>query len=308
MDTTKRFLILTGLAILSLAACKRVDNSPQTRYGSLSETRVLLERAPNVQTVDGGNGGSYIFGRCRVIVPANAFQTWSGGAVTGSIELQIRDVLRRGEMIFTRVLPVSNGDPLVSGGEVQIHAQQNGNPLRLRPGVALEIRIPQGGQDPAGMQLFLGQHIENINNDGANLINWQQRRNAPQGGIIINGDTINLITDTVGWCNADRFLQNPNYQTFTVSVNGPTGFQQGEILGYAPYDNFLGVWPLTNRSGNVYSETHVPDVPVHFVVYGVKDGQFYGGIAAATPANGGNYTVTLSATTPQEFKVLVDAL
>jgi hypothetical protein len=312
MKQFSKLLVFAGITVFSLAACKRDDDAPSTpRYASLAETRAMLERPAISTTVDGTNGGSYFIGRCRVIVPANAFQTAGGTPVTGNVTLQFRDLIRRGEMIFARVLPVSNGQQLVSGGEVWIVAQQNGSELRLRPGARLDVRIPQNGQPTAGLTFFAGDRIDSVA-DGANTINWRQRRDPGQGqtgpGIVINGDTVNLMTDSLGWCNADRFLSNPNYQTFTVTLSGASGFDNGQILGYASYDNFPGAWPLNGRSGNVYSENHVPDVPVHFVVYGVKDGRFYGGITAATPANGGNYTVSLSETTVAAFKAQVDAL
>ena len=77
------------------------------------------------------------------------------------------------------------------------------------------------------------------------------------------------------------------------------------MLTDALYDNYKGVWPLglTGSFANgVYIEGHVPNIPVHFVSYGIINGKFYGGVTAATPVTGGNYTIFLSQVDPTAFK------
>jgi len=65
---------------------------------------------------------------------------------------------------------------------------------------------------------------------------------------------------------------------------------------------------MENLSNNVVTENHVPNIPVHFVVMAVVNGDFYAGILSATPATGANYTVAVSKTDPVAFKNTLNAL
>src|SRR6185312_14156513 len=129
-----------------------------------------------------------------------------------------------------------------------------------------------------------------------------------RGAVIYNGDTINVFTDSTGLCNADQFMASPDYQTFSVSITGVTLTSSTSISAFALYDNYNGVWPLNYFSHGMFSESHVPNIPVHFVVMAVVNGNFYAGMIGATPATGSNYTVNLTQTDPTTFKKQVDAL
>jgi hypothetical protein len=147
------------------------------------------------------------------------------------------------------------------------------------------------------------------NNDTTiSTVNWMPQDSSGAGGIIVGNDTLSIFSDSTGYCNADQFLPNPNYQSFTVNVTGVTGLTAGNIMGYALYDGYNAIWTLGGYSGSGFAATHIPNIPVHFVVFAVVNGNFYGGIAAATPANGSTYTVNLSQMTPASFTTQVDAL
>ncbi len=123
-------------------------------------------------------------------------------------------------------------------------------------------------------------------------------------------DTLSLMSDSLHYCNADKFLTNPNYQIFKVSpvLSAPGTGGSAIIYGYALFDNQNACWPLTNFSGGTFIETHIPDIAVHFVAFCVIEGRFYGGISAATPKTGHTYTVTLTEEEPVTFKAKITAL
>jgi hypothetical protein len=160
------------------------------------------------------------------------------------------------------------------------------------------VNLTQFGKDAQGMQLFLGQPGKDQNNK----VNWQVADTAINSGIVAEVDTVKLFSDSMGMCNADRFLPHPNFQNFSVSIEGVTLKSTDAMAAYAVYDQFNGMWPMSVIKGNIITEDHVPDIPLHFVVIAVIDGNFYGGITAAVPANGQTYKVTLSKTDPAEFR------
>lgn len=243
-----------------------------------------------------GQGGT------RVLIPANAFVDANGNALTGAVEVAVTDWLKRGDMIFGNVLPISNGQPLESGGQMLLAINQGGKPVYIRKGKALEVKLPQFGTPVPGMELFKGRAAAG----GGNQVNWVQ---ADTGRIIYGKDTLSFFADSVGYANADRFLTNPNYQTFTLDVKSEdTGSYRGMTV-VALYQQYRALWPLnpTSEPGR-YREDHIPDVPVHLVAYGVRNGYFYAGYTTVTPKTGSSYVVNVRQTDPLDFKKLLNAL
>ena len=154
------------------------------------------------------------------------------------------------------------------------------------------------------MRLFLGQQMSEANN---NTVQWQQTDSLSGGSLVYNGDTISMFTDSMGYANADQFMSAPSYQDFEVTASAPVS-DMTYFYAVALYDNYKAMWPIGSRTGNVFNNTHIPNTPVHLVIMGLKDGDFYGGITAVTPVTGGKYTVTLTKTDPQAFKQQLNAL
>lgn len=296
----------TGLA-LCLSACKGKDKEEPGLYGDLSSARASVAPQPVTFTVDAATGGVFQGRRYRYAFQPNAFRTPAGATVTGAVTVEALDVFSPSEMIFSRIMPVSNGDGLVSGGEVRILASQNGQQLRMAPGMPVDVRMPQDGNNTAGMEFFRGTATPD---SAISLVNWNKRDQGStgNGAIVVAGDTVHLFSDSLGYMNADRFLANPNYQSFTITVTGVSGLTSAQVSGSTIYDQYNGMWGCSSFSSNVFNENHVPNIPIHFVVYAVVNGHFYSGISGFTPATGSNYTVSLSETTPAAFKTQIDAL
>ncbi len=317
----KKYIIpAIALTVISLASCRKdtavttpTPQPAQGHYASLATIFSDIKVKSKTVIIDASAGGSF-YGKdgTRFVIPANSLIKLDGTPVTGNVDIEIKEYLKRGDMLFSKVLPISNGQPLISGGEVFFNPTQNGQQLLLKEGMFMQANIPQAKPAPAGMDLFLGQLDDSVK---GNDVNWNfggkgagGTHQQGFGGVVYNGDTLQLFSDSIGYCNADQFMTNPNYQTFTVNIAGVTIPANTAVSAYALYDTYNGMWPMSNITGNVISETHVPNIPVHFVVMMVVNGHFYGGIAGATPANGGSYTVTVSEVDPATFKNQIDAL
>ena len=310
----KKLLLPAALAatvVATMYGCKKDTTTPVNtdNYTSLRTAWSAQAPASKSFTVDAASGGSFYGTSCRYVFPANAFRTLAGASVTGSVTVEVQEMLKPSDMIFSRILPVSNGQQLISGGEVSVNASQNGQKLLLKDYSTMQIQIPQFGNGGTGMGFFVSQ----MGTDSAtnNAANWVQLdTTSGVGTVVYNGDTVTVFTDSTGLCNADRFMNNPSYQTFTVSVTGVTAVSTTETWAYALYDNYNAVWPLTYSANDTFQENHVPNIPVHFVVATIINGNFYAGISSSsvTPATGSNYVVNLIQTTPAALKVLIDAL
>ena len=313
--------IAVAAALSAALSCSRSNDSVSQAvtvgpYSSINEIYSTLMVQPMVVNYNASDDTSfYGASGTRYVFYGNTLMTGGGIIVTGTVQLHVSEYLQKGDMMFSKMLPISNNEPLISGGEISVSATQSGQNLLLRPGCAFQAHVPQNGAATTGMTFFSGVTATDTS---VAKVNWVATVDSPNSYIVAAGDTVDIISDSLILCNADHFLSSPVYQNFTVTVLVPgislatsnTG-NNTTIKGYTLYDNYKGELPLGWVGGyanGVYTEEHVPNIPVHFVVFGIINGYFYGGIMGTTPVTGNNYTVTLSKIDPVAFKAQVNAL
>ncbi len=308
-----RFAIAV-LAVSMIGACSKPDNTSHpaptyTTYSSMNTVYDMLRAQPMYTTINSTTGGSfYSASGTRYVFDPACFMDGTGGPVTGNVQIAVTEYLKKGDMIFSKMLPVSNNEPLLSGGEVSVYATQGGKELFLRPGYYYQAIIPQGGTPMPGMTYFAGNPAQDT---AVNKVNWNNKIDSTGGHgafgmVVYQGDSLDIISDSLHECNADQFMTSPDYQNFNVTI-AVTGAVLGSnhVFGYTLYDTYKGVWPLGeigSYSNGVFNEMHVPNIPVHFAVFTLINNRFYGGVTAATPASGSNYNVTLTEVDPVAFK------
>jgi hypothetical protein len=87
-----------------------------------------------------------------------------GSAITGPVELTVKELVTPHQMIASDCPTVSDGRLLETAGSYFIGASGNGNKLRLKQGKKMRIEFPKRGDN---MELFYGQRMA----DGS--MNWQ---------------------------------------------------------------------------------------------------------------------------------------
>lgn len=319
MKKQHSLLAITLVLSLFLLNCKEKQNiipttkPPTPTYSSLDE--VFLKQGLQYKTVmiDAGKDASF-YGNSgtRYEISANSLVAMDGTPITGEVKVEVCEYLNNGDMIFSKMLPISNGQPLISGGELDIKASQLGQPLRLDDGKTFTANVPQIKAPDPDMQFFRGVKVEGEQNQ----VNWvvpvkdsfgqgKDNRVMPKGV-----DTLSILSDSLALCNADRFMTNPNYKSFkvTIVVTGAVLTDADKVLGYALYDTYKGMWPFFSYSKGVFNETHVPGIPVHFVAFTLIGGEFYGGTLGVTPEDGKNYTLTLTKIDAAAFKKQLNSM
>lgn len=310
----KKILIYPAIAIalISLTNCNKEYDpgpAPEETAGNytLDGAFATLMVQPKIVTIDAAAGGTFNGNSgTRYEIPPSAFVTSTGAVVTGNVDITVAEYTNKADMLFSGVLPVGGDEPLLSGGEVLVEPMQAGQPLQMAAGKPFKANLPMPGTDATGMTLFTGTRSNG-------RIDWKpvEPGLGPDNAIAWIGDTVGITSTFAGYANADRFMTNPNYQKFTVVVNsGSPSFNRDSFLVFAVYDKYNAVWPIkgNNGTGANYNEYHVPDIPVHFVAFGVIKGNFYGGMFGATPQTGKTYTVNVTKMTPQQAKDLVRTL
>lgn len=315
---TKRIslLLLAGSSLMFSCSKNDTVSTPVTAgsYTSIEDVFSKLNVQPKIVTIDASTGGSF-YGNSgtRYSFPASAFITATGTTVTGSVQVKVCEYLKKGDMLFSKMLPISNGDPLLSGGEIDVSATQNGTPVYLKPHTFFTSNMPQGTTAPTGMQFFAGNPTLDTTQFKTNWVQPAVDSAHYNFVFTVSTDTLGIISDSLRRCNADMFMSSPNYQTFTVtaSIPGITITASDKVFGYTLYDNYKSAWPLGfigSYTTGVFSEEHIPNIPVHFALFTFIGSKFYGGTLGATPTTGNNYTVNLVETDPVTFKTQLNGL
>ena len=135
--------------------------------------------------------------------PANDFIDNNGNPVAGNVVVSLKEVLSKKDIVLSGKVTESNGQLLITGGEFQILASQNGQALRLNPAVTVNVKVPT-----------------TLNTDAMNLFVW-----APAGvsdstwildqkaRVVSSPDFYQFNLPSFGWVNCDYFYTNPNPKT-----------------------------------------------------------------------------------------------
>ncbi len=259
---------------------------------------------PTSVTLTANSGGTFWGGSgARYVFPPFSISNDSV-PVNGNVTIQVSEFLKKSDLIFSSVLPFSNGYPLVPGGAYYINITQNGQPLSIAPGSYYQVFLPLAAAPPANLQFFLGRPDDT---SVYNRVNWQPA-DTTLGKVQAMGDTLLITSDSTHYGGAFAYLDSPAYQNFTVTVTAPNSTFSDSIAAFAVLDATGSVVGMTEVSNHVVSVANVPNVPVHFVVFTVIDGNFYGAILAATPVSGRNYTIYLTKSSPAQLRSKIDAL
>jgi hypothetical protein len=96
-----------------------------------------------------------------IFVPAGSFQTLTGMAITGIVTMYIQEFYSYADILGNKLSTSSAGMPIETGGMLNINASFNSEFVKIRPGAALDLKMPARDFKPE-MQLFIGKPSENI--------------------------------------------------------------------------------------------------------------------------------------------------
>lgn len=215
--------------------------------------KLLQENGPQYEffKVDGRQGGRIKTKQGSVYTfSPNSLTTQSGGPVSGSVDIVIKEILKPSSMIFaSRPTATNGGAQLTSYGEFFVRATQGGQDLKLRADSAVAVQVPVAKR-PAqeGVPMWGGDTSVIITTSGYNDLNqpvtipvaasanqgvsW----NAAPGFALFNGTngTLNFRLDSLmAWRNCDALTNLPGPKT--------------TVLGY--FTNFYNPATQTSYGG-----------------------------------------------------------
>lgn len=265
-------------------------------------------------TINAGMGGQ-LFGAdgTRLIFEPGAFVFPDGTPVTGNVSVSLVEALSIGDMVKLNKQTVGNDNGtlrlLVSGGAINVYAEQGGNEVQITQG-GLIVRVPTAVADPA-MTLFRGQE------DGAGNMIWNRIDSA-----IIDVDPAyydstdytfpyyfyyDLNPPGFNWINCDYFSNIPAPTAITATP--PAGNTTDSTLVWVAFPSINSVLSMVITAPGTWTSYQVP-IGMGAVVIALK--QEANGYSSAFH----NITVTenmvvpivLTPTTLEEFEDTVDGL
>lgn len=199
----KNLTLIALVVITALFACKKDKGNDETKL-TLAEFNAKFS-VPTQKFNGSGSTAFSITGTkgMKFDFPANSFIDASGNPVAGNVVVSLKEVLSKRDIILSGKVTQSNGQLLISGGEFQILASQNGQALRLNPAVAVAVKVPTTfNTDP--MDLFVW--APTAASDSTWVLDQKAR-------VSTSADFYQFNLPNFGWINCDYFYNNPNPKT-----------------------------------------------------------------------------------------------
>ncbi len=334
--------LLAIVLVMMTSACKKEKKdsitAPTAAHGQYSSVNDFFSKN-SVQsqyfTMDASNGATIVGAKgSRITFPAHALVDKSGNPVTGNVKIELKEILKVKDMLLSGVLPVSNGAPLMSGGEIFIKVtKDNGGSQRLATADSIapvaqdSIVIPNGAelvladntliqvQIPADtlintMQLFQGD----IYNSS---INWTVMAHAQwwTGSISDFESPFKSYFFTchqLNWINVDSFMDGVNTNTQCgLNCTLPEGMENNDTKLYVYYNGINSIFPFFGGSNTTGYSTYEVVNGMEVTIIGIStnsNGQLYSCFMPVKVVAGETVTLVFNECTGDEFKQKMDAL
>lgn len=313
MKTTIR--LAAAIAIVAIASCKKDYNNivtpatPPTTISSLQAFYDAHKPQPVTFNVDATTGGTFTTTQGTVVmVPANAFQTQSGGPVTGNVSIEFLDLYKKSDMLYCdKSTVLYYGAPLKSAGEFFIKATQNNQAVLMAPGQQIDVQQPlMNAQLDTAMQAFAGQDSTGFGwiPDPNMMLAWNQ------SNYIFSLYQFSTPADSGSWCNSDNSSYFNAYPQTTLTLHAnddPSEYHTDVFLLFSGINSMVhvyGSFPITD-----FPYSYAPSgLSCTVVAIGAKDGQLYASFTPITIGNNQTVNFSLSAISETDFQTQLTAL
>ncbi len=306
---------ITILAILLLIAavysCKRdktTEEPPAQTDHYTSTANFFAVNAPAMQTftVNAATGGSFTTPKGTIVtVPANAFLTQTGGAVSGNVTIQFKDVYKKSDMLLSKLTThLIGGGPMESAGMFFIKATQGANVLVMNYYKSINVFLPSNG-NPINYQMQSYVYLSNAISPGwiappiDSTANQDSLSTNPEG-YIYHLLQFNPPTDSGTWANCDHPIYN-GFPMTTINFHFLDSYNDYQPKLFLYFNAINAIVNLYNYSTDIaYSYSPIGE-PCTLVAVGVKDGKLYASFTPITISSNMTVNYSVTETTTEAF-------
>ncbi|MBC6699162.1 hypothetical protein [Hymenobacter sp. BT190] len=256
----------------------------------------------------------------RIRIPANLRRVY-GQPMSGSlVQVRVREITKRSEMIFSHAPTISDGQLLESAGMFSIRLSQDGQQVVLAPNASLNVTtvLPPALSSTAGMGLFSALSSPA---DSALIGSWLPLQpgsitpfpatGTPTGfQVSLSAGLYNANASRLSWINCDRFVSASPLTTVQVRATRPGANSANTLvyLAFSTLNSALRLYPAISTSDTFLAGQVPQGYAVTAVVMHMDGTQLYFGKESATVAANQTFAPTLRAVTEEEMVAEIRAL
>jgi len=327
-------LAIIAATAISIMSCKKNnDASAQQNNNQDGQTMAAFMQAHGPQfesfTVDAAAGASFTSSKgIKYTIPAGAFVTSGGTAVTGSVTVAVKEINSPSDMILgDKPTLTSDGRMLVSYGEFFVKASQNNQDLLLKKDSSVKVQVPAKPINGQEIPMWGGDSSAIFTLSGYDYLNtavtisvqapvrrgiaWNQITTSYAFFNSANGTLDFKLDSLVKWRNCDAIISNNSdpKTTFLGYFNSHYNSQtvtdysgdQPTALYFKPHNQntLIKVYDIILNAtgahqGFISYETSMPiGLQGTFLAISTENGKFYADMKDATiaaPTGTDNYT------------------
>jgi len=228
----------------------------------LEPVRDSFEVNANIATILTSNGVQLSF-------PPLSCISSTGQAITGKVYIELLLIKKKGDMVLMNKPTSSNGNLLVSGGEIFITLKKDGKEVKLAPNAKVYIRYADVPTN-SSMKLFFGD--ESV----TGRFNWIPNTDTANNYLGIGPQFYEILTNHLRWINCDYFYDTTGITRSTVSAHLPSNYTNANTNAFLVFRDFRSVLGMNAEvTERRFSSGKVPNGKVATVVVISKQGNDY---------------------------------
>lgn len=222
----KKFLLhgsLMAALMIIAVACTKDKQTPDTSFGQIKADAFMAKYQVKEQSFTGNAAtGFVVTGEkgTKISFPANSFKdSITGNLVSGTVTIKLIEVLSKKDILLSGPMTESNGQLLISGGEIKVTATSGGRVLAPADSLgrdSIMVKVPQV-MKAGDMNLFVQapRKVDNTGVPAGFVSTWVPAPYAPFG---MGDNAYEFSLPAFTWVNCDRFYSNPGVKT-TITVS-----------------------------------------------------------------------------------------
>lgn len=315
--------LLMAIALIAFATtqCKKkkseeepAEETPPTSTGTplttIAEVFTVAGTPTQGYTVNATSGTTLNVNGVIIEIPANSFETTTSGTISGVVDLNVRTILTKRQIILSGAGGGTTNSRLVSTkGCVKVTASQNTQSLRLVPSASVHIKVPEGPAFPPATKKF---YAKKITASDSTLV-WDLGNDVTD--IPPSMDTMtatyqhNATLDSLKWLNVgviwDSLTTNKGPVLAKVDASK---FSQANCAVYISINGSLTIGALTEIAPGFFRIANVPNGRgVHLVAVAIINGQYYSEVLSVITGSP-FYNMNLAPKTLSQIHAELDAL
>ena len=166
--------------------------------------------------------------------PPNCCTGSAGQSITGTVNVEMLLVKKKGDMVRLNKPTTSNGRLLVSGGEIFIRLKKDNQELQLAPNKKIQLRYVDSPYSTQ-MKLFVGDE------SNPEQFNWLPTPDPSNNTITVTSQNYEIQTNHLRWLNTDYFYDTTGIARTTVTAGLATHFTNANTIAFVVFNGFRSV-------------------------------------------------------------------